>query len=135
MVALEAWFDGDTDEPTIINTAAELDAVLDTVASWDGPHIVELLVADDPGFAIFDVAVDGKRDRGALYYSARNRETWFSQGPDTAEETPIYHYMGSPTEFPADAEIPLAEVRRAAHAYRHGGGQRPPGVNWQPRPE
>jgi hypothetical protein len=133
VVALEAWFDGDTDEPTIIGTAAELDVVLDTVAGWEGPHIVQLLVADDPGHAIFDVALHGKAERGALYYSARNRETWFSRGTETAAETPIYYYMSSPTEYPTDAEIPLTEVRRAAHEYMSNGGSRPTGVEWQPR--
>lgn len=132
-MALEAWFDGDTDEPTIIDTAAGLDAVLDTVTGWGGPHIVELLVADDPGHAIFDVAVYGKHERGALYYSARNRETWFSRGTRTAGETPIYYYMGSPTEYPHDAEIPLDEVLRAAHEFMRTGGGRPTGVGWQPR--
>ncbi len=133
MVALEAWFDGDADEPTIIDTTTGLDAVLDAVAGWGGPHVVELLVADDPGHAIFDVALDGKRERGALYYSARNRETWFSRGGETSPGTLIYFYMGSPTEYPHDAELPLVQVRQAAHEYMATGGQRPTGTDWQPR--
>lgn len=133
MVALEAWFDGDTDEPTIINTAAELDTVLDTVVGWGGRHIVELLLADDPGHAIFDVAIDGNQERGALYYSTRDRKTWFSKGTETAAETPIYFYMTSPTEYPVDGELPLDVVRRAAHEYMTSGGARPTGIEWQPR--
>ncbi len=42
MVALEAWFDDDSEEPAIIETAAELDKVLDVVAGWDGRIIVHL---------------------------------------------------------------------------------------------
>ncbi|WP_406601579.1 Imm1 family immunity protein [Lentzea miocenica] len=44
----------------------------------------------------------------------------------------MYYYLGSDTEFPATAEIPLPDVRRAAHEYMSTGGSRPTGVTWQP---
>lgn len=135
MVALEAWFDINSDDPTIVRTPDELDAVLDQITAWGGSHIVELLLTDDPGYAIFDVGLDGKRERGTLYYSARNRDTWFSLGAAPNEPTPLYYYMSSDTEYPPGAELPLAEVRRAAHEFMETGGRRPTGVQWQPRPE
>ncbi|GAA3464327.1 Imm1 family immunity protein [Saccharothrix longispora] len=139
MVALEAWFDADTDEPTMIHSPAELDKVLDIVAEWEGRMIVELFVADNPRRAIFDVGVYGQGERGALYYASRG-EKWFSRGApvdpsgtDQAKKL-LYYYMNSDTEYPADAEIPLEVVRRAAHEYMSTGGERPTVTDWQPRP-
>lgn len=133
MVALEAWFDRNADEPTIVRTADELDAVLDTVAAWPRPNTVQLLIADDLGRAILDVGLDGAHGRGVLYYAGEAfPDACASQGADTADPLPIYYYLGSDTEFPATAEIPLIDVRRAAHEYMSTGGERPSGIKWQP---
>lgn len=133
MVALEAWFDPNTQAPTVIRTAAELDAVLDTVVAWPRPNTVQLLIVDDPGRAILDVGLDGGHGRGALYYAGgEHREGCTSQGPDAADPPPIYYYLGSDTEYPADAEILLDDVRKAAHEYMSTGGERPTGILWQP---
>ncbi|GAA1303448.1 Imm1 family immunity protein [Saccharothrix xinjiangensis] len=134
MVALEAWFDREAEGPTIVHTPAELDAVSDTVAGWAGPNTVQLLIAEDPGRAILDVGLDAEYARGVLCYSGPDApDGLMSKGSDTAEEPPLYYFTGSDTEFPVDAEIPLAEVRRAAHEYLGTGGARPAGIEWQPR--
>lgn len=134
MVALAAWFDGDSDDPTIVRTSAELDELLDLVAVQDGSRIVELLVHDDPARAIFDVGMSGQR--GTLYFSsATYPEGHFSRGSGGSGAAPLtYYYMGSDTEFPADAELPIDAVRRAAHEYMATGGERPASVDWQPSP-
>ncbi|MEV0678848.1 Imm1 family immunity protein [Actinosynnema sp. NPDC050436] len=140
MVALEAWYDVDHDEPAMIHTAADLDRVLDTVAGWEGRVIVELFVADDPRRAIFDVGVYGQGERGALYYAGRG-EKWFSRGTMAAPSTVSpaerlsYYYMTSDTEYPGDSEIPLDVVRRAAHEYMRTGGERPTSPTWQAAPD
>lgn len=133
MVALEAWYDPDVEDPTIIRTAAELDAVLDTMATWQGPNTVQLLIDGDPMRAILDVGLYAAHACGALFYSGEvSPNGCASHGPDTADPLPIYYYMGSDTEYPASAEIPLADVRRAAHEYMSTGGERPTGIQWQP---
>ncbi|MBB5960038.1 hypothetical protein FHS29_006660 [Saccharothrix tamanrassetensis] len=134
MVALETWFDRDAAEPTVVDTPAGLDAVLDTVAGWPGPNTVQLLIADDPGRAILDVGLDAEYGRGVLYYSGPDAPDGVtSKGTDVADLPPIYYFTGSDTEYPADAEIPLDAVRRAAHEYMTTGGARPTGIQWQPR--
>ncbi|MGW6929570.1 Imm1 family immunity protein [Lentzea sp. NPDC054927] len=134
MVALEAWFDRDAEDPTVVRTAEELDAVLDAVAALPRPSTLQLLIADNLGRAVLDVGMDGAHARGVLYYSsgAECPDGCASQGADTAEVLPIYYYMGSDTEYPATAEISSADVRRAAHEYMATGGERPTGIKWQP---
>ncbi|WP_372511424.1 Imm1 family immunity protein [Lentzea californiensis] len=69
--------------------------------------------------------------RVLFYSNQRLPDAYASQGSDTADSAPIYYYMGSDTEFPATAEIPLADVRRAAHEYMSTGGGRPHDITWQ----
>ncbi|SMD20618.1 Imm1 family immunity protein [Lentzea albidocapillata] len=132
MVALEAWFDSDAEDPTIVRTSDELDAVLDTIAAWPYPGQLQLLIADNPGYVVLDVGLNGAKQRGVLFYSNQELpDAYASQGSDTVDPAPIYYYMGSDTEFPATAEIPLADVRRAAHEYMSTGGGRPHDITWQ----
>ncbi|MFE2752119.1 Imm1 family immunity protein [Actinosynnema sp. NPDC059335] len=133
MVALEAWYDRKATGPTVVHTPAELDAVFDTVVGWNAPITVQLLIHGDPGHAILDVGLDARTGRGVLYYSGPDApDACISKGPDTAEQPPLYYFTGSDTEFPANAEIPLTEARRAAHEYMNTGGARPTGIEWQP---
>jgi hypothetical protein len=131
MVALRAWFNPDNDAPAMIRTAAELDAMLDEVAAWDGPNIVQLLIDGDPGRAILDIGMDRQKDRGTLDYSGEgHRHGCFSRVTTKAENHVVYYYMDSDTEYPVDAEIPLATARQAAHEYLATAGQRPTCLEW-----
>ncbi|WP_306743741.1 Imm1 family immunity protein [Saccharothrix yanglingensis] len=132
MVALDAWYDRKATGPTVVNTPAELDAVLDTVVDWNAPITVQLLIHGDPGHAILDVGLDARTGRGVLCYAGSDApDACISKGSDTAEQPPLY-FTGSDTEFPVNSEIPLGEARRAAHEYMSTGGRRPTGVEWQP---
>lgn len=130
-MALEAWYDEDSDDPTMLRRAEQLDWLFDRVVKWEAPVLVELLVADDLTRAIFDVGVNGKTGRGVLYYSGSG-ETVMSLGSSAATGKILYYYMTSDTEFPLSAEIPLDLVRQAAHEYMSSGGARPTVVDWQP---
>lgn len=133
MVALEAWYDRKATGPAVVHTPAELGAVLDTVVGWNAPITVQLLIHGDPGHAVLDVGLDARTGRGVLYYSGPDApDACISKGADTTEPPPLYYFTGSDTEFPADAEIPLSEARRAAHEYMNTGGARPTEIEWQP---
>ncbi|HET6289351.1 MAG TPA: Imm1 family immunity protein [Amycolatopsis sp.] len=75
-------------------------------------------------------------DRGTLRYVGDiNPEGAFSRNadapfplPETGEVT--YYYMRNERPYPADAEIPVAVVRQAAHDFLTSGGQRPSGLSW-----
>lgn len=146
MVDLEAWYDVRRDDPAIVRTPAELDAVLDTVAGWGGRIIVDLFVVDDPSRPNLNVGIHGRTGRGALFY-ADNDAAWFSlettsettsetmRSGSNAGERVLYYYMNSSTEFPGNCEISVDVVRRAAHEYMTTGGERPTAPTWQPAPE
>jgi hypothetical protein len=135
MVALRLWWAHEHgSDGVLVRTPSELDAALEKVRTLapDWPAIVELLIDSDPGHAILDVGIDG--DRGVLYYAGEScTDGEYSKGEQTADAEPLlYYYMDSDTEYPADAEIPLAIARQAAHEYMATGGRRPTCVAWQP---
>jgi hypothetical protein len=136
VVAVEAWFDEDSDEPTLVGTTDELDAVLDTVTGWPGPNIIELVIADDPTRGVLNVGLDGEQARGVLYYAGGDHQAGcHSRGEDTTTTAPhLYYYMRNDREYPANAELPLTTIRQAAHEYLTTGGNRPTTVDWQPSP-
>lgn len=105
---LEAWYDVEADDPAILTTAAEVDALLDRMVSdslaFDVPPLVELSFADVVAY----VGVDAKRQRGFITYNDTISAT------DDPDSTPVeYDYMGNVREIPAYAEIPLSDVRTA----------------------
>ncbi|WET76854.1 Imm1 family immunity protein [Amycolatopsis sp. QT-25] len=129
-----AWFDREAPGPTQVETAADLDAVLDVLAATRRPNLVELTVAGDPGRAVLNVGLDGARGRGVLYCSGATDpsvDAYYSRGAKSDDAETIYYYMGSDTEFPEDAELPISEVRKAAHQFLSTGGERPDGIDWQ----
>ncbi|AXX32716.1 hypothetical protein KCV87_28960 [Actinosynnema pretiosum subsp. pretiosum] len=137
MVELEAWYGEDQDEPVLVRTGAELDAVLDEVAGMCGRIIVHLKVSDPPSLdvrlMVLDVGLHGDAGTGALFYQSRSG-SWFSRGaaPDPSVSELLYYYMNSDTEYPLDCEIPIDAVRRAAHEYRSAVDARPSAPGWQP---
>ncbi|MFD9895875.1 Imm1 family immunity protein [Amycolatopsis sp. NPDC059027] len=132
--AVDAWFDSPAQRPVVVHTAAELDAVLDQVAEIGGPRIVQFHVHGEPRRGLLDVGLDAERERGVLHYAGgEHRKGCYSLSAETASEAPIYFSMGGASnEFPANAELPLADVRRAAHEFM-ASGARPVAIDWQPR--
>jgi hypothetical protein len=141
VVDLEAWYDGDQDDAVTVRTPAELDAVLDTVAAWDGRIIVHLKPARPVDLNMrrttLDVGVHGNTGKGALVYTSPDG-LWFSKAESDQHANPdgrvLYYYMNSDTEYPVDSEIPLDVVRRAAHEYLTVVAQRPTALTWQTPP-
>jgi immunity protein Imm1 of predicted polymorphic toxin system len=126
------WWDADAG--TIVETPAELDAVLDAVAALDGPALVQFYDADEPKRVKFTVGLSG--DRGVLRYAglddmggSTSRAT--KQRFAAPERGVLYYCMSADTEFPDDAEIPAADVREAAQEFLRIGGTRPTGVAWR----
>ncbi|HEX5401127.1 MAG TPA: Imm1 family immunity protein [Pseudonocardiaceae bacterium] len=134
MVAIEAWYDGDADEPAILRTVDDLDALLDRMAS-DGlgfavPPLAELTRNDDGAWVVAYIGIDAKNDLGVITYSDRDGSVISSNGR-TDGDVVDYDYMGHLRELPASAEIPLAEVRRAVREFIAVDSARPTSVVWQ----
>jgi hypothetical protein len=130
---LEAWYHNHTETPVAVTTAAELDAVLDEVAAA-GPLQTALLITDgDVDKPDLYVGLNG--DRGILRYSSHDAGVLYSRNTGVPFALPgwgevIYYLDRADFEYPDDSEIPVDEVRQAAHDFLTSGGACPPGVTW-----
>ncbi|OLT38662.1 hypothetical protein BJF85_08095 [Saccharomonospora sp. CUA-673] len=127
-MAVTAWYD--VNGPATVTTTAELDAVLDTVAAWNGANLIELSDTDDPWRTpMMNVGLDAERGVGVLVFLSPQGNYVSSNGSE--DETPQYFYQDHEREFPAGVEVPIADARRAAREYVETRA-RPACVQWQP---
>jgi hypothetical protein len=128
---LRAWYDPDG-EPVMVGTPADLDACLDRLAAdrvtMRVPPLMQLARRDSDGWAVLHVGVDV--DRGVLVHTDATGSFVAATGDDAGEPV-TYDYLGHVRTVAGNAEIPLADVRRAAHEFV-ATGARPTCVAWQP---
>lgn len=135
MAALDVYYArGHGQHPVTISTADDVDALVDRVCAESperAPILMEVHISGDPYSQGLDVGVDG--DRGALRYSGRDwPEGIYSTGDGPVDGEPLrYFYMDSDTEFPPNANVPLATVREAIREFLATDGARPTCVEWQ----
>ncbi|WP_168200465.1 Imm1 family immunity protein [Allokutzneria sp. NRRL B-24872] len=132
-MALEAWYGIEDDEPTVIEDGADLDALLDRMIvdgqGFDVPPLAELSHQGQGGWLVSYVGLDPRRGTGFMTYSDPSGSvTSFNGGADT--KAVEYDYMGHQRQLPANAELPLADIRKAVHELVVTGG-RPSCVSWQ----
>jgi hypothetical protein len=133
VVALRAWYDPDNDdEPITVGAIAEADVFLDRLrtdrASMQVPPLMQLSRRDAEGWAVLHIGVNA--DRGLLTHTDATGSFVTTNG-SAAEQPLTYDYMGHVREVPGNAEIPMAEVRRAVHEFVTTNGARPTSVEWQ----
>jgi hypothetical protein len=135
MVALTAWYDPDEDEPITVNSRDDLEALLDRAIadSTDAavPPLIQLSRRDPEGWAILQVGLNDQR--GIITHTDGSGGAISSNG-DSDGQNVNYDYMGHLRDVPANAEIPIQLVRKAAHEYLDSAGKRPACVNWQEVP-
>jgi hypothetical protein len=129
---LTAWYSlGQGESGHVIHDGAELDAMLD--------HVTHLARADWPVLSTLSRAAAGPvlyvgfhGPVGTLLHASLENGRQFSRGQagDRNDEPILYMYMTSADEFPANSEIPVDLVRRAAHYFAETEG-RLPEVVWQ----
>ena len=136
MAALDVYYArGHGDDPVTVTTVDGIDALIDQVRAESpegAPILMEVHISGDPYGQGLDVGVNG--DRGVLRYSGREwPEGVYSTGAGPAGGKPLqYFYMDTDTEFPSNAEVPLATVRQAVREFLATKGARPTSVAWQP---
>lgn len=137
-MALEVWWNSDDKEPTRVESADELLALLDRVRSAvDYPIMFEVLDADDPyQGSILDVGLVG--ELGALYFSGPETErgcyshsTATSAGDELAKRV-YFDHMNHTRDFPPTSLCPIDVVRRAVAEFVDSNGLLPSAVEWQP---
>ncbi|WP_344870768.1 Imm1 family immunity protein [Allokutzneria multivorans] len=133
-MVLRAWYDPDDDnEPIIVGSAQDLDALLDRLAVdgalVDVPPLMQLSRRDAEGWAVLHIGVNG--DRGVLTHTDGTGSYVTTDRTDATATTITYDYMGHLREVPGNAEIPLPEVREAAREFVSTNGARPTRVHWR----
>jgi hypothetical protein len=133
MVALRAWYDPDDDEPTIINTVADVDTFLDRLVADSStshiPPLMQLSRREPNAWAVLHIGVHV--DHGVITHTDATGTVVTTNGT-AADGSLTYDYMGHLREVPANAEIPLPDVCRAVHEFVTTNGHRPTTVEWQP---
>ncbi len=139
MVDLTAWYDQEQADGETLSTPGDLDRVLDVLTGREGRFLAALSIAGEPAGPSLEVGVNSAEQLGSLNYAKGWEENWFSTNspgsPQPHEEHILYYYMMSDTEYPADCEIPLDVVRRAAHEFMRTGGERPSEPQWRALPD
>jgi hypothetical protein len=134
VVAIEAWYDGEADEPITIRTVEDLDALLDRMVAealgFVVPPLAELSWQDADGWAVVYVGISAKNDLGVITHSDRDGSVISSNGGDGGDAV-SYDYMGNLRDLPDSAEIPLVDVRQAMREFVAADGARPTSVAWQ----
>lgn len=133
-MALRAWYDPDNDdEPVIVATVGDADALLDRLAAdrpaMRLPPLLQLSRRDADGWGVLHVGVN--TDTGILTHTDATGSFVTTNGAAPADRPLAYDYMGHVREVPGNAEIPLADVRAAMHEFVTSNGARPRSVGWQ----
>lgn len=126
------------EQPLLVRCDADVDALVDALLeqpfnnSLANLYIVERPL-NDAGFPghEFGVAIDAERMVGGLWYMG-NSGSWYTLGSVSTREEVFYYYMGHATDFPADSEITIEQIRQATKEFLASGGERPTCVRWQP---
>ncbi len=134
-MALNAYYDVyDDNEPIDVDTTDAVDAFLTRMAADQAagpgplPRLMELSrTAED--WVVVQVGVNG--DRGLITHTDPGGAFITTNGDPGDGDPLIYDYMGNVREFPADAEVPLADLRKAVHEFVTTG-VRSAAVNWRP---
>ncbi|GAA3865196.1 hypothetical protein GCM10022243_34260 [Saccharothrix violaceirubra] len=136
MATLMAYYEAGED-PLPVDTTADLDALVKRMASEFAaqggpvPPVAELFRPDPwaEGWVVVRLGIGA--DRGFIAHADADGSyiTTNSRAPDG--EPLIYDYQGHVREFPADAEIPLDQVVKAAHDLVTTDGRRSAAVTWR----
>ena len=133
MIPLKLWYSHDQTAGDIAQTHEELDAALDRIAALSGPDwpaLAEVTVVDNKFGPVLYVGLH--LDLGALLYSGDDDKegSFTTDGSPPDGERLLYMQGTSDCEFPSNAEVPAALIRRAAHEFADTG-RRPTCVEWQ----
>jgi hypothetical protein len=125
------------DEPEILSSPEDVDALVDRLLAEDFDHtIAALYLVERPLMPAgvpdheFLLAVDPQLQVGALMFRDASGN-WASLGSADGRTEVHYSLMGNDTAFPPYSDIPLDDVRCASKEFLASGGQRPASVRWQ----
>lgn len=136
MSIVKAYYKHEHDaEPLRLETAADVDQLIDGLLAEDYERSVAALyvegrinAAGAPDHELLVAVNNEDGDVGALRYMGGGGN-YFSRGQAGGDKEVTYYYTGSDREFPADSELPLAQIREAVKEFLDTG-ERPTTVEW-----
>ncbi|MFC6093928.1 Imm1 family immunity protein [Saccharothrix lopnurensis] len=137
MASLMAWYK-QGEEPTPIASVADLDALLDRMAAdfaaQEGlvPPMVELARPDPWAEGWVAIRLGIAHDRGFIAHADDSGSYITTNGGDPDGEPVLYDHQAHTREWPAYAELPLADVITAARDLIATDGKRSTTVQWRP---
>ncbi|WP_447002387.1 Imm1 family immunity protein [Saccharothrix isguenensis] len=133
--ALNAYYEKQhTSDPLVLGTVDQVRDLFVAVRAKYPPGsalLVTVVPADDPWASELMVGING--DRGVLRYAGEDspaRGCYSKSATPSNAEPVVYYFVTADSEFPPNAEIPVADVEAAMIDYLTTG-QRPAAVQWQ----
>ncbi|MFD7158825.1 Imm1 family immunity protein [Kribbella sp. NPDC059898] len=131
---------GHGQDPVIISTPEQVDELVDALLAESFDNTVAALYIRErhktgkgrPDHEL-RVGVGPERKLGSVRYAGvvdEQRGAWYIGGQPIRHDEVYYEYMGSPQDFPADAEVPLDVVRQVIQEFL-ASGTRPPSAQWK----
>lgn len=130
MVALDIWYDQTPKDDegnvvTRVNTAAELDELIDRIIEETAEHVappmIQVAISGVKRSSALEVGLG--KDKGFIGYTSRTDGGW-TVGDGDSNALVDYIYMGNHSEVPANVEVPMTIVRRGLHEFL-ATGERP----------
>ncbi len=131
--------------PTLLETAADVDALIDAVlAEPFGNSVIALYSTARP---LMESGVPDHELRVALYAEAKvggiryagddgtQEASWYVPGQVSQREEVFYYYQGHDQGWPGDSEVSIEQVRQAVREFVDGAGARPQSFEWRKWPE
>jgi hypothetical protein len=137
MSIVKAYYKHEHDaEPLRLETAADVDRLIDGLLSEDYSHSIAALyvegrmnAAGAPDHELLVAVNNEDGDVGALRYMGGGGN-YYSRGQAGNDKEVTYYYTDSDREFPANSELPLAQIREAVKEFLVSS-ERPTVVEWQ----
>lgn len=140
---VEAFYKND--EPTLIESAHDVDALIDSVLaeSFDNSVITlystarPLMESGVPDHEL-RVALHAEAKVGGIRYvgdDGTHEGSWYVPGQVSLREEVFYNYAGHDQGWPQDSEVSIDQVRQAVREFVSGDGARPRSFEWRDWPE
>jgi hypothetical protein len=133
------------DNPVILKTAADVDALVDAMLTEDFDNSVAALYSDarplmDSGLPDHElrISIYAEAKVGGIRYAGDDGTspgTWYAAGQESQREEVFYLYMTHDEGWPRDSEVSIEQIRRAVMEFVENGGGRPPSFKWTTWPE
>jgi hypothetical protein len=143
-VKIKAYYKhGHGDDPVVLESARDVDALIDGLTSESFDNSVAALYAEtrariNPDYPDHELRIawlaEGKVG-GIRYAGGNTKDVAYVPGKASEREDVFYNYMHHDEDWPRDSEVTIEQVRQAVREFVEGNGARPQSFEWREWPE